>query len=727
MDEPQEGTHEENLSLQLQTLIMALAAEAEDRVRKRNVIEERWLEDLQNYHGRYEDKVLNDLTEQKKSTLFINLTRAKTNSMEARLSDMLFPTDDRNWGIEPTPVPELTVQAEQAANQLAEAQLNVAADPENPETQAQADEASSLNAQIQAILEEARQRARSMEEEIDDHLRETNYAAEARDVIRDGCKLGTGVFKGPVSGGHYKRKWVLEQDQNTYQIVYGTNQKPMFWRVDPWNFYPDMDATNMDENEQVFERHLLNKKQLRKLARQPNFDRDAIREILMEEPREQSPNYITQLRSITGGYSDSLKDRYHVWEWHGCIEAKDLEMIAEATGNMNDMMAEVRGEDGEMMFDPLDELNVVLWFCHDKLLNIGIHQLDSGEPIYSVFNLEKDEASMFGFGIPYIMRDPQSALAAAWRALMDNMGLSAGPQIVINDDVLEPVDGDWHITPRKLWKRKGAATPDKKPFETFDIPANTEALIAAINLTKQNIDEETSMPMIAQGEQGAQVTKTAQGMGILMNSVNVVFRRIVKNWDDQITTRNLRRLYDWLMQFSPKDNIKGDMQVDARGSSVLLVREIQSANMMQFAMSFVGHPQLGRYIKRDGVPLLRQVAKTMMIPVNEVVKSEAEIKADDAAAAQQPPPPDPEMEKLSVMLQIEQMKGEFALNLEGMRRETALIKLAQQQNMQLEELSAKLNDSREERTTKERIMATEAAITERQAANGQQKGSGGYF
>src|ERR1051325_6855908 len=85
----------------LRAIVGRLAKEADERVQKRDLIEKRWLADLAQYHGKYDDKIVKDLTEAKKSKLFINQTRPKTNAMEARLSDMLFPTDDRNYGIQP--------------------------------------------------------------------------------------------------------------------------------------------------------------------------------------------------------------------------------------------------------------------------------------------------------------------------------------------------------------------------------------------------------------------------------------------------------------------------------------------------------------------------------------------------------------------------------------------------------------------------------------------------
>src|SRR5690554_4160406 len=94
-----------DLQARMEAIVGALEKEAEERVGKRNLIEKRWLEDLAQYHGRYDDETARNLSVGRKSRLFINQTRPKTNAMEARLADMLFPTDDRNWGIEPTPVP----------------------------------------------------------------------------------------------------------------------------------------------------------------------------------------------------------------------------------------------------------------------------------------------------------------------------------------------------------------------------------------------------------------------------------------------------------------------------------------------------------------------------------------------------------------------------------------------------------------------------------------------
>lgn len=720
----------------LRAIVGRLAKEADDRVGKRDLIEKRWLADLAQYHGKYDEKIVKDLTDAKKSKLFINQTRPKTNAMEARLSDMLFPTDDRNYGIQPTPVPELTVEAEEAAKAAAQLRQQAAQAPQNPAVQQRAQAAEQASALIHARIDEAKKRARSMEDEIDDHLRECRYSIQARETIHDACKLGTGVMKGPIIGGRTRRTWTLQQtDDGTgnfvqdYALSEVTDKRPVFWRVDPWNFFPDMDAHSMEDCESVFERHLMNPKQLRRLAKQPGFDAAAIRRLLRGQPRSTTPHYISDLRSITGAYHDTSSDRYHMWEYHGPLTADDMRDIAVVMGGekADEMIAGLGLEEA----DPLQEMHAVVWFCDGELVKFGIHQLDSGESIYSVFCLEKDEASIFGFGVPYIMRDGQSALNSAWRIMMDNAGLSSGPQIEVDPEVVEPVNGTWGLEPRKIWKRRSTANAAQPGFRTYNIDSNQVELANIITLAKQNIDDETALPVIAQGEQGSHVTRTAHGMSILMNSVNVVFRRIVKNWDDDMTTPSIRRLYDWLMQFSPKQHIKGDFEVDARGSSVLLVREMQSANLLAFLMQFGAHPSLSPYLKQGGLPALRRLVQTMMIPADELVMTDEELAEAAAKSAQQPPQPDPAIIKIEADMNLAQMKMDHEKDIALIHRETELIKLAQNGNLKLEELRAMLAAKQMDTDSKERLFVAEAAIEESSALNQTQrrmnKGSGGYF
>ncbi len=725
-EKPADAQRREVMKQRLDALVGRLTTLAQEQVSKKVSIEERWLEDLRQHHGRYDASTEATLNENKKSRLYVNMTRPKTYAWEAKLSDMLFPTDGtKNWGIRPTPVPEL----QQAISQDQPEEPNVTTiggqqqgqpSPVAGQPPAQGGPVASEADQAKAIIDEANIKAKGMELEIEDQLKESKYSASMRLVLHDACKLGTGISKGPTLVNKTRRRWGEETDDggNVVQILSEVEDpRPDNSRVDPWSYFPDMSAAKQDQAGFSFERHLYNDKQVRALAKQPGFDRDELRKLLQEKPHEGYPSYVTMLREITGAGQDSLKERFHVWEYHGPIDHEDLEAILESSG---------KGDEFDE-YDPLDEINVIVWFSQGHLLKFGEHPMESGDSLYSVFAFDRDDTSMFGFGVPYLMRDSQKAVNGAWRMTMDNAGLSAGPQVVIDQSAIEPADGSWVLSARKVWLRKKAIIPGTgDPFTVHNIPNNQADLVAIINIARQFADDETSLPVIEQrGDEGqSHVTRTAMGMAMLMNAVNVVFRRVVKNFDDDMTVPNINRMYDWNMQFNRKGQIKGDFEVDARGSSVLLVREIQAQNLMVMASTFTNHPVLGPMTK--ALPLYRKTVEALMMSPDEIVMTEDEFKAAQQAEAEKGEQ-DPEMLKLQMQLQIAQIEADSRLQLAGIERETRLMTLAETNNMTVAKLQVMLGIKQIETDSKERLFASEAAVEERMRAAGATGGSGGFL
>ena len=720
----------------LSRVISSMEKKAMERVGARREVEQRWLMDMRQYHGIHEDREQEKRNAQAgRSTLFVNMTRPKTDAMVARLFDLLFPTDDRNWGISPTPVPELSGEAAKAAQTMIEAaeeasralveqekaQIQQAPPEQQQEISARktaADkakiDAERKQAEIRAILEAAKRPAQAMEREIEDQLEECRYSSIARDAIEDACQIGTGILKGPVVSSRGRARWA-QSETGEYVLARHDQQlgfpKPETVRVDPWAFYPDMTARNIGESEGVFERHLLTAQEMRKLAERPGFSKDAIRQALRSAPKTHIGSAEQDLRNITNSVVTGTPERYDVWEYHGPLDHDDIATIAIAMG-ADDLVEELEE-------DPLISDSVILWFCDGKPLFFERSPMDSGESIYYVYNLSRDPGCVFGYGVPYMMRDGQAALGAAWRMMMDNSGLSTGPQIVINPTVIEPADGsaDYTLRPRKTWFRKTDNT-NVPAFEVYNINSNQGDLAGIIALARDFLDEESGIPLIAQGEEGAQVqNRTLGGMAMLMNSANTMFRRVVKNWDDDVTTRMIRAYYDWNMQFSDKQSIKGDYEVKARGTSVLLVREIQSQNLMVLAERMTGHPILGDLIKPEVVA--RMLVRSMMLDPAEVVRSDEEVKQIQASRQQAP---DPDVIRAESMLQAAQIKAETDIQVAQMNYDREMMSLAQRHNMELDKLKGLMSRAEIDANNKERLIAAEIG-----AARQGIKGSGGGY
>ncbi|WP_420411611.1 hypothetical protein [Roseibium sp.] len=725
----------EALKAKLGAIVTRLEGIAKDRVSKRSTIEQRWLDDLRRYHGQYTAKEIAGFSEQDQSEIFINLTAPKTDAMVAKLQDLLFPTDDRNWGIQPTPIPEMTEEAKKARGHVSElkdkvGELRAAAEAGDPQARAKLpaiekriESLESIDTQLRQHVEEAKSRSGRMADLMHDQLKECGYQAAMRDSLEDSGKIGTGVAKGPIQTDKARRRWILSNGKFTMgeeaQTAVG------FQHVNPWGFFPPLDVAHLSAGDAVLERHLMSEAKLRNLQHKSGFDKDALRRLLNSDARDSVPSYFQDLRSITGEGSQSTGKLYQVWEYSGPLtaeEMRDLHIHGEDIESAEELETE---------FDALQEVQARVWFCQGEVLKFAIYPYDSGEPMYSVFNIRKDEGCVFGFGVPHICKHAQDMLNAAARQMMNNAGVSSGPIFVIDKSQLEVDDNDWTIRPFKRFYSKDGIPKDEDPIRVINIDNHQAELAAIMAIAQKHMDDETGLTALAQGDQGSGVTKTAQGMAILINATNVIFRRIVKNFDDDMTVPNMRRLYDWNMQFSDREDIKGDYEVDARGSSVLLAREMQAQNLRLFALEFGSHPEYGPMLKKP--EMLRKTVQALMLPADEVVldndtiqanedkrRKEAEEAMKAEAASQGMSPEEMRIKQMELQLKQNQMGLEAekanmdnmtTLRVAQLNHQTAMMTLAANSNVAMEEIAAKLQDKREERRFEAQKIKVEQYMT----------------
>ncbi len=454
------------------------------------------------------------------------------------------------------------------------------------------------------------------------------------------------MIKGPIIIGRTKKRWdVMPDGMSVLQIVEAL--EPTVERVDPWDFFPDMSAKAVDEAEFIFERRRLSKKQLRDMAQLPGVLVSQLREIVKTSARDThiAKDFTDDIRNITGINTVGEGNKYEIWEYHGPISKSELIDAME--------MSDEGIEDYEK--DELDdEVEATVFFAGNRVIKVSLNPMDSDERPFSVFNWEKDESSIFGFGVPCLMRSAQKVINASWRMMMDNAGLSVADQLVINKELLYPADGTWDMTPKKIWYLRDKTRSVQEAFSSFSTPSHQVELANIFSMARQLADEETNLPLIAQGEMGPHTTKTSSGMAMLMNSSNIVLRKAVKNWDDDITRPLVTRFYDWNMQYNEKAEIKGDFSIEARGSGALLVREKQQENLMIYSNLSMAIPEFAK--RRDWSELDREIAKSLEVPYDQITLGDEEIAEMEAMnmemASMQV---DPAQQKMQLDMQLKQV------------------------------------------------------------------------
>jgi hypothetical protein len=147
-------------------------------------------------------------------------------------------------------------------------------------------------------------------------------------------------------------------------------------------------------------------------------------------------------------------------------------------------------------------------------------------------------------------------------------------------------------------------------------------------------DEVTAIPryMYGDSQNVGGAGKTASGLSMLMGAANVTVKDQIKNFDDGITLPFIKGLYFWNMEFNPKNNIKGDYEVTAKGSTSLIAKEVKAESLITF-MNVTNNPTDLMYTKRDNI--LREYAKVMDLDEMDLIKDRATVSVEGEQRAKQ--------------------------------------------------------------------------------------------
>jgi hypothetical protein len=707
----------------LQAFGQSLSSQRDEWIRARYSygVDKRWLEDEDQYNAKDNvNKAASQMmtsveqgypvttqnAKPHRSTVYIGLTRQKTNAAEARISDILLPTDDRNWGIKPTPKPKLMAMSRDT---------QMAGDKETGQPLLHPDTGEPLAMRdiARAAMKTAREKSDAMQLEIEDQLVECDYNGELRKVIHNAARLGTGVVKGPIVTNRTRKAWQPYKDMegNTiHQLDIVNEVTPASFSIDPRNVWPDPGCGDSIHNGKgIYEREQMTSRQVRDLAKQPGFMKEQLRKVLEEGPKKSAT--FQELKDED--QRDIARDVYEMWSYWGEVDHDDLEAAGIKIGEKDELRA----------------VSACVVMINSTIVKAFLNPLEGGDLPYDFYVWERVADSVWGYGIPYLMRAQQKVLNAAWRQMMDNAGVSSGPQIIVKAGAIQPADKQWQISARKIWFATDEVDDVRKAFTAVEFNSHQVELSGIIKMAMELADMETGVPVIMQGEKGA-APDTVGGMQMLMNSANVVLRRLVKQFDDMVTRPHIRRYYDYNMMYNEDEEIKGDFSIDARGSSALLIRDIQNQAFLNL-LAAGANPVYGVYL--DTQKLFEKALQAQHIDPKDVFKSEDELeKIKEQQKNPQQAAPDPalavaqlrgqiEMQKaqaqnqgdlaeLQVRQSIAQQDGELRMAEMQLTREIEMLKMSNTQNISLEQIKAKLADTAMRERGKKELYSAEANL-----------------
>jgi vacuolar-type H+-ATPase subunit H len=600
-------------------------------------IENKMLKALRQRNGEYEPDKLKDIRAQGGSDIYMMITEVKCRAAESWLRDILLDQGTPPWDIQATPIPDLGPKATKEiqdvfANKVLEIVQRFGQAPSM-------EEMSELREMITQdyrfkILQEAQNRTDKMKIKISDQFAQGGWAQSFNDFITDLVTYPAAFVKGPIVRRQRYLSWELDE---TGRTVAKPSERiaPEFERVDPFRIYPEPGITNINEG-YIFEHHPLSRMDLSDLIGVPGYDDDAIRKVLE----------IGNGQSWISEDVELLKDEQER-KYYSYMRPTEVFDALEFWGKVSGKMLIEWGLSEDEVPDSAQEYDANVWIVGNYVIKAVLNYDPLGEKPYAKTSFIKCPGAFWGKGIPEIIEDLQNVCNASARALVNNMGIASGPQVEVNLERIPPNEDITQVHPWKIWQVTNDPVGSSAPAVRFTQPEdNANTLMAVYEKFSKLADDHSGIPSYVYGDLNVQgAGRTSSGLSMLMGAAGKGIRQVVMHIDSDITKPIVQRQFVYNMRYDEDESIKGDAEVIAKGAVNLAIKETVNVRRIEFLNATANEIDMSIIGKDGRAAILREVAKGLQMPVDDLVPSREKegfkARAQIAAAAQQQAQPTP--------------------------------------------------------------------------------------
>jgi len=635
-------------------------------------IEREDINSLRQRNGQYSPTKLAEIRANGGSEIFMMMTDEKCSAVTSWLADILFSAGEQPWAVNPTPVPELKpeqqmkieadVKAEFQVEIMAAIQANYQAEVVQAIRSGQITSEAQASKYMQAkagqlfdpaiVQQELLARTEEMGQEIR-HAMESK-AKESRDrvetklkdvVIESGWEdavhealddistFKAGIVKGPVLRYKKKMKWVNGQDQQMEDAGFQGKENRVvevveevsidFNRVSPFDIYPLPNARTPEDG--LIERHRLTRRYLTSLIGVKGYDDDAIRMVLKEYGTAGKSTWLAISNDQT---RQALENRPNEW--------RSPEALIDALqfwGNVQGLQLLEFGMAPEEVEDPFADYAVEVWLIGNYVIKAEINGDPLGRVPYHFASFRNRNGSLWGAGVPEIIKDSQDACNASARAMVNNMAISSGPQVMVDVSQLPPGADITDLRPWKIWQFNGQAaigSTTKNPISFFAPPTVVNELMAVYQHHASEADNKTGIPKYSYGggsEGSGGALGTATGFSMMMNNASRGIKNVVRNIDNGIVKPSIERTHEFqLLFFNDPEYHQGDVKIIARGSTAMVAKEQAAVRRNELLQVVTSSEAVLNIIGQDGLAaMLREIFKAADFKNDDIVPDKKEM------------------------------------------------------------------------------------------------------
>ena len=242
--------------------------------------------------------------------------------------------------------------------------------------------------------------------------------------------------------------------------------------------------------------------------------------------------------------------------------------------------------------------------------------------------------SWWGESIADKLANCQSMCNNAVKAMLQNMGMSAVPQVWMNDlsrfqdrssTGLKMVGGKlWTFSQGTGYAAMGQSSAGV-PMGVLDIPSHANELLAIFNAFNKQADLDSGIAAWSEGTGGggSGALRTAEGLKTFMESQNRGMQDVVNRIDINLIRPLYRMTADWVMLYGKDVSLRGDVEVIPVGLMGRILKAQAEQQRLQMFSMVVNSPMLQQIAGIKGiVELWRPSLRDLDINPDNVCPSE---------------------------------------------------------------------------------------------------------
>ena len=581
---------------------------------------ERLLAALRTFNGQYDPQKLQDLKKFGGSEIYARLIAQKCRAASSLLRDV-YLGEDRPWAIRPAADPDIPPAILQSIDQLMQGEQQMVqqqnGQPPEPNDTAERKRAL-LESAKEAAKKKAVEQARDSEDKVEGLLREGGFYHALAEFLVDLPIFPFACLKGPVVKVIPSVVWPPGGGQPTV-----VQQPKLTWnRVSPFDIWFTPGVADI-ENANVIEKLRITRAELNDLLDLPGYNQDEVKAVLDEYGR----GGLYDNWDTTDAERAVLESRENpAWNRSGMIS------MMEFNGNVQ---GRVLQEYGLAVPDELRDYSIQAWVVGSHVIKAHLSPSPRQRHPYFITSFEKVPGTPIGNGLTDLLSDLQEAANGTLRSLINNLSISSGPQVVVNDSRLSPEENGEDMYPWKRWHVRNDPVGGTQPPITFFQPqSNAQQLIQVFQEFVSISDDVSAIPKYVGGQAGSGAGRTASGLAMLMGNASKILQTVSANIDRDVLELALMQLGDLIMLTDTSGLLTGEEKISVQGVNVAIQRETQRQRQIEFAqatqnpvdMKIIGH--------KGRASIIRSIAATIGMG-SDVVPPEDQIEKMEKEQQQQ--------------------------------------------------------------------------------------------